>query len=168
MNAAPQNPTDQNSTDWNFVHRPRRLRTIVISLAALIMVIHIVWAFILVRGDTGVGLGVGEQLSFVIIGLIFAGVLLLLLRIRVRVGAPGVELRGPMRTRLWDWSDVVGVTFPRSSKWPRLELPAYEHSGIWAIQTNDGQEAVEAMGRLRDVIRDHKPSAADPETVADR
>lgn len=158
----------QSSTDWDFEHRPRRLRTIVIALAALIVVIHIVWAFVLVIGDTGVAFGAADQFAFVAIGLIFAGALLTLLRIRVRVGAPGVELRGPLRSRVWDWSDIVGVTFPRSSRWPRLELPAYEHSGIWAIQTLDGQEAVEAMGLLREVIRGYKPSAADPDSVADR
>lgn len=153
---------------WEFEYRPRRLRHLLIALAALIIVIHTVWAIILVRGDTGVTLGVGDQIAFVVIGFILAGALLTLLRIRVRAGAPGVELRSPLFTRVWGWEDIVGVTFPRASRWPRLELPAYEHTGIWAIQTMDGQEAVEAMGRLRDVIRTHKPSAADPETVSDR
>lgn len=153
---------------WEFEHRPRRLRHLLIALAVLIIVIHTIWAIILVRGDTGVTIGAADQIAFVVTGFIFAGVLLTLLRIRVRAGAPGVELRSPLFTRVWGWDDIVGVTFPRSSRWPRLELPAYEHAGIWAIQTMDGEEAVEAMGRLRDVIRHHKPSAADPETVSDR
>lgn len=153
---------------WDFEHRPRLLRQASIALAALTMLVHVVWAFILVRGDTGVTVGVADQVAFVVVGLIFAGLFLLLLRIRVRVGAAGVELRGPVRTRLWGWDDVVGVTFPRSSQWPRLELPAYEHMGILAIQAMDGQDAVDAMGGMREAIRAHKPSAADPETVADR
>ena len=153
---------------WEFEHRPRLLRTVVIALAVLILLIHLVWAVILVRGDTGVTFGIAEQLSFVVIGVIFAGVALTFLRVRVRAGAPGVEIRGPWRTRLWRWDDVVGLTFPRSAYWPRLELPAYEHTGIWAIQSVDGPEAAEAMRRLREVIREYKPSAADPETVADR
>lgn len=156
------------SQKWDFEHRPRTLRRVVIALAALLIVIHIAWAFVLVIGDTGVTMGVGEQVAFVIIGLIFAGVLLTMLRVRVRAGAPGVELRGPMRTKVWGWDDIVGITFPRSSRWPRLELPAYEHCGIWAIQTFDGQEGIEAMGQLREIIRGYKPSAAEPETVADR
>lgn len=153
---------------WDFEHRPRRLRIAVIALAVLIVLIHIGWAIVLVRGDTGVTIGIADQLAFVVIGLIFAGVLLTLLRIRVRVGAPGVEVRGPLRSRVWDWTDIVGITFPRSGKWPRLELPAYEHVGIWAIQTFDGSDGVDAMGGLRETVRRYKPSAADPETVADR
>lgn len=153
---------------WDFEHRPRRLRTTVIALAVLIVLVHIMWAIVLVREDTGVTIGIADQLAFVMIGIIFAGVLLTLLRIRVRVGAQGVEIRGPLRSRVWNWEDIVGITFPRSSKWPRLELPAYEHVGIWAVQTYDGQEGVDAMSRMRETVRRYKPSAADPETVADR
>lgn len=156
------------SGTWDFEHRPRRLRQAAIVLAALTVIVHVVWAIILVRGDTGVTIGTADQLAFVVVGFIFAGVFLLPLRIRVRVGEAGVELSGPVRTRLWGWDDVVGVTFPRSSQWPRLELPAYEHMGILAIQATDGQLAVEAMGGMREAIRRHKPSAAEPETVADR
>lgn len=157
-----------NEPGWEFDHRPTRMRRVVTVLAVVIVLVHIVWAIILVRGDTGVTIGVPDQLAFVVTGLIFAGVLLTLLRIRVRAGSAGVEITGPMRSRVWPWEDVVGLTFPRSSFWPRLELPAYEHVGIWAIQTFDGADGVEAMARLRDVVREHKPSAADPETVADR
>lgn len=153
---------------WDFDHRPRRMRTIVIALAILIVIIHAIWAVILVRGDTGVTVGAADQMAFVVTGFIFAGVLLTMLRIRVRAGAAGVEVTGPLRSRVWEWSDIVGLTFPRSSYWPRLELPAYEHVGLWAIQTIDGAEGVEAMTRLREVVRSYKPSAADPETVADR
>lgn len=154
--------------DWDFEHRPRRMRRAVIAAAVLIIIIHSVWAVILVQGDTGVMLGIPDQLAFVVIGLIFAGVLLTLLRVRVRAGERGVELRGPIRARVWGWDDIVGMTFPASSIVPRLELPAYEHVGIWAIQSFDGSHGVEAMSGLRDVVRVYKPSAADPETVADR
>ena len=162
MNSGPVND------GWDFEHRPRRLRITVIALAVLIMLAHIVWAVILVRGDTGVTFSVADQLAFVVIGIVLAGAVLTLLRVRVRAGAPGVEIRGPWRVRVWSWDHVVGLTFPRSSYWPRLELPAYEHIGIWAIQSVDGPDAAEAMRRLREVIREYKPSAADPETVADR
>ena len=153
---------------WDFDHWPRRLRVTVIALAVVIVLVHVAWAFVLVRGDTGVTVGVADQLAFVVVGLIFAGVLLTLLRIRVRAGEQGVEIRGPLRSRVWGWEDIVGLTFPRSSKWPRLELPGYEHVGIWAIQSVDGQDGVDAMSGLRETVRRYKPSAADPETVADR
>ena len=143
--AAPGGRTG-NGTEWDYVHTPRRMRTTVLVLAAVIILVHVVWAIILVRGDTGVTLGIADQLAFVVTGFIFAGVLL-------RAGKPGVEVTGPIRTRLWPWEDVVGLTFPRSSYWPRLELPAYEHVGIWAIQTFDGADGVDAMSGLREVVQ---------------
>ena len=166
--SAPLAGSDAENTTWDFDHRPRKMRKVVIALAVLTVIVHVIWAVILVKGDTGVTIGAADQFAFVVIGFIVAGVLLTLLRIRVRAGSAGVEITGPMRSRVWPWEDVVGLTFPRSSFWPRLELPAYEHVGIWAIQTFDGADGVEAMARLRDVVREHKPSAADPETVADR
>lgn len=165
---AAQNGRTADSTEWDFDHVPRRMRTTVMVLAVVIVLVHVAWAVILVRGDTGVTIGVADQLAFVVTGFIFAGLLLTLLRIRVRAGRAGVEVTGPLRTRLWSWEDVVGLTFPRSSYWPRLELPAYEHVGLWAIQTFDGADGVDAMAHLREVVRSYKPSAADPETVADR
>lgn len=166
--SAQQSGRDASDASWEFDHRPRRMRTLVIALAVVIILIHAIWAIILVQGDTGVTVGVPDQLAFVVTGFIFAGVLLTLLRIRVRAGETGVEVTGPLRSRVWEWTDIVGLTFPRSSYWPRLELPAYEHVGLWAIQTIDGAYGVEAMAHLREVVRSYKPSAADPETVADR
>ena len=86
------------------------MRTTAIAVSVLIVIVHVVWAVILVRGDTGVTIGIADQFAFVVIGFIFAGVLLTLLRIRVRVGQQGVELRGPLRVRTWGWDDVVTVT----------------------------------------------------------
>ncbi|NLD85887.1 MAG: PH domain-containing protein [Actinomycetales bacterium] len=166
--SAPLAGSDAEDTTWDFDHRPLKMRKVVVALAVLTVIVHVIWAVILVKGDTGVTIGAADQFAFVVIGFIVAGVLLTLLRIRVRAGAAGVEVTGPLRSRVWDWADVVGLTFPRSSYFPRLELPAYEHVGLWAIQTFDGAEGVSAMARLREVVGSYKPSAADPESVADR
>ena len=155
-------------TGWDYEHRPRRMRVVAILAAVAVLALHVVWALTLRNGDTGVTLGAADQMSFVIIGLIFSGLILTLLRIRVRAGRDGVEVRGPLRDRRWPWEDVVGFTFPRSGQFPRLELPAYEYVGIWAIQAIDGESGIDAMDRLREVAARYKPSAADPESVADR
>lgn len=153
---------------WDLVHRPRRMRVVAIVLAVVILLLHLAWAYTLTDGDTGVTIGVADQLSFVVIGVVFAAAVLSLLRIRVRAGAAGVEVRGPLRERLWPWEQVVGFTFPRGGQFPHLELPGYEYVSIWAVQAIDGEDAVEAMDRLREVAGRYKPSAADPASVADR
>ena len=159
---------DDGGTSWDLDYAPRRMRIVAVVLAVVILAVHIVWAVTLRNSDTGVSLGGGDQAAFVIIGMIFAGVTLSALRVRVRAGSRGVEVSGPLRSRVWEWEQVVGFTFPRGGQFPRLELPAYEYVSIWAIQAVDGVAAADAMDRLREVAGRYKPSAADPDSVIDR
>ena len=164
-------PTSDNAAvaDWEFDYRPKKLRVWTVVIAVVVLILHILWAATLTAGrDTGVTIGGGDQLAFVAIGIILAGLILLLLRIRVRAGAEGVELTGLLRAKVFRWDDIVGFTFPISAQWARLELPAYEHVGIPAIQAMDGEQAVAAMRTLRNVAGKYKPEAADPDSVADR
>lgn len=161
-------PTSE-TTEWDLDHRPRKLRIAAIVAAAVVLVLHVLWAITLTWGrDTGVHIGLADQLAYVVIGIIIAGLILLTLRIRVRAGAAGVEISGFLRSRVYPWEVIVGFTFPVSAQWARLELPAYEHVGIQAIQAMDRESAVGAMHRLREIAAVHKPSAADAENVADR
>lgn len=154
---------------WELDYRPTKLRRWAIIAAVVVFALHVAWGLTLTSGrDLGVHVGGGDQVAYVVIGLIWAGLILLLLRIRVRAGAPGVEISGLLRRKLYGWDDIVGFTFPMSSQWARLELPAYEHVGIAAIQASDGDAAVDAMLRLRDIAGQYKPSAATNEAVADR
>lgn len=160
---------DPQATAWEFDYRPKKLRVWSVVVAVVVLILHILWALTLTAGrDTGVHIGGADQLAFVAIGLILAGLILLLLRIRVRAGAQGIELSGLLRAQTYGWDDIVGFTFPLSAQWARLELPAYEHVGIPAIQAMDGEPAVDAMHALRDIAKKYKPSAADPGNVADR
>lgn len=166
---AQQSNSDTRDADWELEYRPKKLRVWTIAIAVVVLILHIIWALTLTAGrDTGVHIGGADQLAFVAIGIILAGLILLLLRIRIRAGAAGVELTGLLATKLYQWDDIVGFTFPLSAQWARLELPAYEHVGIPAIQAMDGDAAVTAMHALRDVAKTYKPRAADPENVADR
>ena len=166
---APAPNPENRMSDWELEYRPKKLRVWTVAIAIIVLILHIIWAITLTAGrDTGVHIGGADQLAFVAIGLILAGVILLLLRIRIRAGAEGVELRGLLATKLYRWDDIAGFTFPLSAQWARLELPAYEHVGIPAIQAMDGELAVSAMHSLRDVAHKYKPSAADPENVSDR
>ena len=47
------------------------------------------------------------------------------------------------------WLVIYGLTFPRSSRMARLELPEFEYVPLWAIQSGDGQ-------RIRRPARRHR------------
>jgi hypothetical protein len=50
------------------------------------------------------------------------------------------------------WPDVVDIYFPRGKRWPRVELQAYEYVPVLAIQSADGDRAVDAMDTLRELM----------------
>lgn len=161
--------TSNTGHAWELDYRPTRLRRWAIVLAVVVVIAHAAWGATLTMGrDLGVYVGIADQIAYVVLGLIWGALILLALRIRVRAGAQGVEIHGFLRAKLYPWDEIVGFTFPYSSQWARLELPAYEHVGIMAIQAHDGDRAVNAMRTLRSIARTYKPSAATEEAVADR
>lgn len=165
MSDAPEN----DQLVWELTYTSRRLRQLVIALMAVTILIHTVWGTVLITWEESAAtIGIEDQVAMVVLGFVWAFIFGTLLRIRVRVGPAGIEVRGPLRTRIWEWEYIVGFTFPTSSRWPRIELPGYEQVSIWAIQSADGETSVEVMRTLLDLARKYKPSAAEQASVADR
>jgi hypothetical protein len=135
--------------DAPVVLRPLRSRVLAWVGAVVIVGLFVVIALLLRNSDTGVFFRLADQVALVVLGLFFAGGLLLLARPRVRADAQGIEVRNVGLARRLPWSDVVGVTFPDGASWARLDLPDYEYLPVMAVQAADGQRAVDAMRRLR-------------------
>lgn len=160
---------ENDELDWELTYSSRKLRQLVIALMVVTIIIHTLWGTVIITwSESAATIGFEDQAAMVLLGFVWAFIFGLLLRIRVRAGEAGVEVRGPLRNRLWEWKYIVGFTFPASSRWPRLELPGYEQVALWGIQSADGEAAVDAMRSLRDIARKYKPSAAEPASVADR
>lgn len=139
------------STDvWDVEHRSSTLRKVFLSLAALIFVIHLAWAWVLPQGDTGVTLRLSDQLSFVFMGTIMAGLFLIPLRFAVKAGKAGVEVTGVIGTSRYTWEDIQGFSFPLSSKWARMELPAHEYVPLVSVLIWDKHDAPAVMKKLRE------------------
>lgn len=130
--------------------------------AVVIVAVHIVVSQLVMIRASGVIFRTSDQVSFVALGVILAGVVLLLTRPRVRVGPSGVSVRNVLGDRLIPWSQVRGVTFPRGKRWARLELPHDEYIPLVAIQSVDKEDAVAAMQAMRALAARYRP--ADPAT----
>jgi hypothetical protein len=135
--------------DTPVVVRPRRSSVLAWAGAVLVVALFVVIALLLRNSDTGVFFRLADQVALVVLGLFFAGGLLLLARPRVRADAEGIEVRNTGLARRLAWSDVVAVSFPDGASWARLDLPDYEYLPMLAVQATDGQRAVDAMRRLR-------------------
>ena len=95
-----------------------------------------------VVGERGYRLSGGERQRLTIARVLLA-------RPRVRADAEGVEVRNIGLARRLPWDQVVRVAFPDGASWARLDLPDYEYLPVMAVQSADGQRAVDAMRRLR-------------------
>jgi hypothetical protein len=141
-----------DSGGWDLEVRPRLALYYVYAVAAVTALTGIVLGLLLKMGSTGVIFQTADQVAFGVLGLVFAAVVLLFARPRLRAGARGLLVRNLFGDRLIPWSDVVGVTFPRGARWAQVDLPADEYIPVMAIQAIDKERAVDAMNRLRGLL----------------
>jgi hypothetical protein len=131
------------------------------AVAALVVVVFGVIAVLLPRGDSAAGrAGIGDQVSFFVLGLMLAGAVLLLVRARVRADSQGVWVRNVLGERFFPWPLVVSIDLPDGASWAQLELHDDETVPLLAVQSNDGEAAVEAVLALRALLEDARDHPA--------
>ena len=138
--------------------RPRKVRRVAIPVAVVLVVVFALVGLLLRNTSTGVVFSVSDQVAMVFLGMLLAGGVLWLLRPRVRADADGVEVRNLVGTQRYEWPLVQAFSFPDGAAWARLELPEDEYVPIMAIQAADGEHAVTAMRRLRELRREAQTS----------
>lgn len=131
------------------VVRPRRLMIVAGVSAVLILVLFGGVAVTLRDVYTGVNFRFADQVAMVLLGLMFAGALVLLARSRARADERGIEVRNVLTTRYLPWASVERVSYPEGGRWARLELADDEFVSVMALQAVDGQRAVDAIEALR-------------------
>lgn len=139
--------------------KPRKVRRVAFPIAAVLVIIFAVVGTLLRNTPTGVYFRVSDQVSMVALGMLLAGGVLLLTRPRLRADADGIEVRNIISTQHYAWYLVEQISFPNGAPWARLELPEDEYVPIMAIQASDGERAVAAMRRLRELRRSLEDAA---------
>jgi len=130
--------------------RPIRMARIGWSSAAVVLVAFVATAIVMPHANAGAHFGVKDQVATALIGVILAGLLIMLTRPRLHADADGVRLRAFLGGwRVVPWDVIVAVEFPGNIRFARLRLPADETLAIYAVQRMDGQYAVDAMRGLR-------------------
>lgn len=149
--------TTRSEPAWDLVCRPRLTPIFAYGAAALLLVAHIAGGLVLKIGSSGVIFQTADQVAMAVLGVVLAGVVLLLTRPRLRVGEAGLSVRNMLGDKLIPWSDVVDVSFPVGSRWARLDLPDDEYIPVMAIQAVDKERAVDAMDAVRRQLARHRP-----------
>jgi len=143
--------------EWDVELRPHLTPLFAYAAAFLIAAAHIVVGLLLKVGSSGVVFQTADQVAMALLGLVIAGVVLLLARPRLRVGAAGLSVRNLLGDKLIPWPDVVGVSFPGGSRWARVDLPDDEYVPVMAIQAVDKDRAVAAMDAVRSLLGRYRP-----------
>lgn len=142
-----------SENDWLLTVRSPYLRRIAWIAVVVIMAVHIFMGVVSAVGDTGATVTLVDQWAFIGLGLLFSAAALTLTRPRVRVNPHGVEVRNILGTKFYPWQMIYGLSFPRNSRWARLELPDFEFVPMLAFQIGDKSRIagdVEAFRRLED------------------
>jgi len=118
---------------------------------AVLMILAGIGVAVTLRDEsTGPALRTADQWAMLLLALLLAGVILLLTRPRLRIGAAGLGVRNVLEERVIPWNQVVGISFPK--RWARVELPGYEYVPVVAVQSVDRDRAVAAMDTLREAM----------------
>jgi hypothetical protein len=131
--------------------RPRRLTRVCWAATVLVLLAFGVLALLLPRG--GEDVGVADQVSFFVFGVLLAVALVAFTRFRVRADGSGIWVRNVLGERYFPWGVVVGVHLPEGASWAQLELHDDETVALLALQSNDGDATIDHVLALRKLMQ---------------
>ncbi|WP_019204331.1 PH domain-containing protein [Tsukamurella sp. 1534] len=140
------------ATQPTFEASPRKIKIYAWAVAIVLIVGHgAVGLSLTMGGDTGPLFRTSDKIGMALIGVVLAGGALLFTRPRLRIGPDGVAVRNLLNENTYGWDVVQGFSFPKGTAFARLELPQDEYVSVWAIQARDGELAVQAIARAREL-----------------
>ncbi|MDO4909999.1 MAG: PH domain-containing protein [Corynebacterium sp.] len=150
-------PITTTTKPWEFEAHSNVLKWWALAAVLLVMAVHIFMAWAVGYRDTGAHISGIDRFAFVGIGVIISCFCLLLLRPRVRANVDGVEVRNFIGTRFYPWTFIYGLSFPKSARWARLELPDFEFVPMWAFQSADGEHVIRLVKAFRELEDKYMP-----------
>ncbi|MBP2702379.1 PH domain-containing protein [Microbispora sp. RL4-1S] len=129
--------------------RPLRASIIAYGMAAVMVVGGVVLAVVLPPM-----FGVADRVAIVVFGLLVAGVLHLLGRLRVSADERGITVVNPLRVHRFEWPEVLDVTMVEGDPWPKLDLANGLSLGAMGIQSTERRRSRQAVSELSALIHE--------------
>ena len=142
--------------------RPHRIAVYAVISASLVLAAMIVVGLLLRRKDLGVAFETSDQVGLIGLGVIIAGVILLMARPRLLADETGIWVRNILGENYYPWPLVLQIAFPEGSNWAQLILPDDETHAVMAIQAMDRSRAVTSLRQVRALHARYAPAAPVP------
>jgi hypothetical protein len=137
-------------TDDLVTARPQLMSRIGYVSAAVVLAVFVITALVMKHASAGASFTDKDQLGTLVVGIILAGLFLMLTRPRLSADAESVRMRSFLGGwRVVPWELILRVEFPNNVRFARLVLPGEETLAIYAVQRLDREYAIEAMRGLR-------------------
>lgn len=134
--------------------RPNGTRVVLLSVGTVMLVVITAMSVMLEK------LNAGERVSFVFVGLLFFGVLVLLSRPKVVADATGVTVVNITRTRRLEWAEILRVNLRVGDPWVFLDLSDGTSLAALGIQPGVAkQKALRDARTLRALAESHGTGA---------
>ena len=137
--------------EWDYSYEPRWIKRVALVVIVIVLAIHLTFGLLLDVSYTGVSVNWWDKGGLIAMGLVISAAVLYLTRYRLRVGPRGVGVRNLVGERVFGWEQVRGLEYPEKGSYARLLFPHDEHVPVLAVQARDGEAAVEAMQRFREL-----------------
>ncbi|MFI9273032.1 PH domain-containing protein [Kitasatospora sp. NPDC052896] len=139
---------------------PRRNRALLLPVSALLLVVFVVVAVALPSSWQ-----LNDRAAMITLGLVFAGVGLMLARPKVVADADGVTVVNFVRSRRLAWAEIVRVNLRQGDPWVTLDLADGTSLAAVGIQPGGGREqAVQGARALRD-LTEERGATREPATA---
>lgn len=134
--------------------RPTKLARICWGLAVFVLIAFALVAVALGSGEPGeMTFRLTDQIAMFGLGVLTAVGLVGFTRARVDADRDGIRVRTVLSEKVLPWQVVHSVRMDDGSPWASLELQDDDTVALFAVQSNDGEKAVQAVLDLRALLR---------------
>lgn len=145
------------------IAKPRQLIRWSVIAAVVIAGTFVVMGVLLKRSEAGTVFTLSDQIGIGGVGVILAGGALMFTRPRVWANRERIVVRNVFTTKTLPWGVVRDVGVSQGSAWGLLDLQDDDQLSMLGLQVADGQRAVDAIKRLREL---HDEAIAPPKDAA--
>lgn len=131
------------------IAKPRKLIRWSIFAAVVLVSVFVVMGVLLEQSEAGTAFTLFDQIGIGGVGAILALGALMFTRPRVWANSEYITVRNVFTTKTLPWGVVRDVGVTQGSAWGLLDLHDDDQLSMLGLQVADGQRAVEAMKRLR-------------------